>query len=136
MIPETVLLDYLEHADIMGVLYDKNGEPLWIGRAKRHATLMQRYALILRDKGCVKCGADHQRCAAHHMMPWSAPAKGETNLDELALMCPSCHTELHAQNLTLYRDQRGRWRTRPALPHETPPARPAHTHKRNHPQRE
>ena len=129
-IPESVLLDYLEHADILGVLYDKNGQPLWLGRARRHASLMQRYALILRDKGCVKCGADHQRCVVHHTMPWSAPAKGRTDLDLLVLLCPSCHIELHAHNQTLFRDGRGIWRTRPALPHETPPTRPENTYKR------
>jgi len=129
-IPESVLLEYLEHADILGVLYDKNGQPLWLGRARRHASLMQRYALILRDKGCVKCGADHQRCVAHHTMPWNAPAKGGTDLDLLVLLCTSCHTELHAENQTLFQDGRGIWRTRPALPHETPPARPENTYKR------
>lgn len=144
VIPESVLLDYLEHADIMGVLYDKNGQPLWLGRARRHASLMQRYALIVRDKGCVTCGADHHRCAAHHLLPWNAPAKGETDLDKLALLCPHCHNELHANNQTLFKDRTGIWRTRPALPHESPPARPDSTYKRprqtdcdrNHPQQE
>ncbi len=129
-IPESVLLDYLEHADIIGVLYDKNGQPLWLGRTRRHATLMQRYALILRDKCCVKCGADHQRCVVHHIMPWNAPAKGRTDLDLLVLLCTSCHTELHANNQTLFRDGRGNWQTRPALLHETPPARPEQSYKR------
>lgn len=91
---------------------------------------MQRYALILRDKGCVKCGTDPQHCAAHHAMPWNAPAKGTTDLDLLVLLCTSCHTELHAHNQTLFRDGKGIWRTRAALPHETPPARPKNTYKR------
>jgi len=129
-IADTVLFEYLEHADILGVLYDKNGQPLWLGRARRDASLMQRYALVLRDKGCVRCGADHGRCVVHHTMPWNAPAKGTTDLDLLALLCTPCHTQLHADNQTLFRDGRGIWRTRPALPHETPPARPNNTHKR------
>ena len=142
-IPESVLHDYLEHADILGVLYDKNGEPLWLARSRRHASLMQRYALILRDKGCVKCGADHQRCEVHHTMPWNAPAKGRTDLDVLVLLCTQCHTELHTNNQMLYHDGQRIWRTRPALPHESPPAWPNNTYNhaktmtdRNRPARE
>lgn len=56
----------------------------------------------------------------------------DTDFIKLALLCESCHTELHAENQTLYRDLRGVWQTRPALPDETPPARPD----RNRPQRE
>jgi hypothetical protein len=129
-IPDSVLAEYLEHADILGVLYDSNGQPLWLGRAKRHASLMQRYALILRDRHCVLCGADHSRCQVHHTMPWNAPGKGETNLDQLALLCGPCHRRLHADNHTIYRDATATWRTRPATPHETPPQRT------DHPQRE
>jgi len=121
LIPDTVLADYLEHADIIGALYDKNGQPLWLGRTKRHATLMQRYALIARDKACVRCGADHAGCQAHHLMPWNAPGKGQTNLDQLVLLCGPCHRKLHADNLTIYQDNTGTWRTRPATPNETPP---------------
>jgi len=121
LIPDSVLADYLEHADIIGALYDRNGSPLWIGRSRRHATLMQRYALIMRDKGCVQCGAPHATCEVHHLMPWSAPGKGETNLDELVLLCGRCHRTLHNNNHTLFQDTTGTWRTRPATPAETPP---------------
>jgi len=132
LIPDSVLADYLEHADIMGVLYDRNGSPLWVGRAKRHATLMQRYALIMRDKGCVQCGAAHASCQVHHLMPWNAPGKGQTNLDQLALLCGRCHRTLHNNNHTLYQTITGTWKTRPATPHETPPTPVG----RNHPKRE
>ena len=118
----------------MGVLYDCNGQPLWLGRAKRHASIMQRYALILRDKHCVMCGADHTKCDAHHCMPWNAPGKGLTDLDQLVLLCRSCHLQLHADNYTIYRDAKQQWRTRPATPDEIPVQRPADT--RNPPRRE
>ncbi len=123
LLPDTVLAEYLEHADIIGALYDQNGQPLWLGRTKRHATLMQRYALIARDKACVKCGADHHDCEIHHLMPWSAPGNGQTNLNELVLLCGPCHRRLHADNHTLYQDHNNVWRTRPATPNETPPQR-------------
>ena len=128
-----MLADYLDHADIIAALFDRKGQPLWLGRANRHATVIQRYAMILRDKACVKCGAPHPDCDVHHLMPWNAPGKGRTDLDQLALLCHSCHRALHADNLTLYRDRAGVWRTRTATPNETPP-RPSHTH--NRPQRE
>lgn len=133
-IPDSVLAEYLEHADILGVLYDRNGQPLWLGRAKRHATIMQRDALILRDKHCVLCGADHRRCDAHHVMPWSAPGKGQTDLDQLVLLCRPCHRQLHADTRTIYQDDKGQWRTRPASRHETPAMHPAND--RNQPRQE
>jgi len=120
VIPDSVLAEYLEHADIIGALYDRNGHPLWLGRARRHASLMQRYALIARDKACVLCNAPHASCQVHHLAPWTAPAKGPTDLDNLALLCGQCHRQLHANNHTLFRNQRT-WRTRPATPTETPP---------------
>ena len=136
LIPDTVLADYLEHADMIGALFDRNGSPLWIARSKRDATLMQRYALIVRDKGCVLCGATHTSCQTHHLMPWNAPAKGETNIDELALLCHSCHRTLHNNNRTLFQDASRTWRTRPAAPHETPPNVWTGADARNRPQRE
>lgn len=121
LIPDSVLADYLAHGDIIATLYDRHGQPLWLQRLKRNASMFQRFALIARDKGCVRCGAPHQQCEAHHLLPWEASARGETNLDNLALLCGSCHRQLHADNLTLFQDNDRKWRTRPALPHETPP---------------
>lgn len=126
LIPDSVLADYLGHGQIIPMLFDRHGRPLWLGRLERHAGMYQRFALIARDKGCVLCGGPHQQCEAHHLLPWEAPAKGETNIDNLALLCGPCHRRLHADNRTLYRDDRRRWRTRAALPHETPPKRVEH----------
>ena len=131
VIPDSVLADYAEDADIFAALYDRRGEPLWLARLHRNASATQRIALIIRDKGCARCGADHQICDVHHLTPFNAPAKGKTNIDELALTCPPCHHYIHDNNLTLYRDAAGAWRTRPATPAETPP--PQRT---NRPQRE
>jgi hypothetical protein len=121
LIPDSVLADYAEHADIFAALFDRNGEPLWLSRLKRHASSAQMVALILRDRGCALCGADHSRCHAHHIVPWNAPAKGTTDLDKLVLLCPSCHHQLHADHHTIYRDHTGAWRTRPATPNEVVP---------------
>jgi hypothetical protein len=108
---------------------DLNDHPLWLGRSRRHASVAQYLALVVRDRGCVCCGASPQRCQAHHLIPWNAPAKGTTDIDQLALQCGPCHRELHRHNHTLYRTTgptgRTVWATRPATPDETPPPRPA-----------
>ena len=123
-IPDSVLADYAQHADILAALLDRNGDPLWLARLKRHATQTQLIALIIRDKHCVLCGADHTRCEVHHIKPWNAPIKGETNLDELVLLCQHCHHQLHANEHTIYRDHTRTWRTRPATPDEIAPKKP------------
>lgn len=128
--------------DIAVIIESATGNPLWHGRAKRHATNHQRLALIVRDRGCVLCGAPHHHCETHHLMPWHAPAKGTTDIDQLALLCSGCHHHLHDTDHTLIRTSptkptrstepaatastgpaRPGWTTRPATPHETPPQR-------------
>ncbi len=114
---------------IYALFTDSLGQPLWLGRTRRHAAVAQYLALAVRDRGCVRCGASPQRCEAHHLVPWNAPAKGPTDIDQLALLCGPCHRELHQHRLTLYRQTspggKTVWATRPATPHETPPPRPA-----------
>ena len=134
VIPQSVLANYVEHADFFAALYDRNGEPLWLARLRRHATATQHLALTLRDRGCVQCGAAAAECDVHHRIPWSAPAKGETNLNNLVLLCRRCHTDLHAQELTLYQHPITRhWHTRPATPNELPPPRPQKPPRQHHP---
>ena len=79
------------------------------------------------------CGAPASRCEAHHLLPWEAPAKGETNINNLALVCEDCHHHIHDSLLTLFwtlddpdvnGHRKRRWHTRPATPDETPPPQP------------
>ncbi|NNE73893.1 MAG: DUF222 domain-containing protein [Acidimicrobiales bacterium] len=153
-LPPSVLDRMMCNADIIAAAFDTNGEILWQGRKIRSATAAQFKALVARDGGCVLCGAHYLRCDAHHLMPWHAPGRGETNVDQMALLCDSCHHIVHDQKLTLERaapaarkpghnaaettdpDSRTdkadpapdrqsiRWHTRPATPNETPPPRP------------
>jgi len=125
-IADSVLAQYLG-ADpyLVGAIFDNDGQPLWLGRQVRLASEGQIIGLIVRDKGCVLCGAHHSRCQAHHIMPWSSAARGQTNIDELALVCEDCHRRLHAEEQTLFKDRRtGEWKLRPALRHELPAQRP------------
>jgi len=48
------------------------------------------------DKGCVLCLADISECEAHHLIPWNAPDKGQTNIDEMAMVCTDRHHFIHA----------------------------------------
>lgn len=130
IVPDTVLSRYMCDATIAGIVFDQHGELLWQGRNVRYATPTQIRGLIARDKGCVICHADASDCVAHHLIPWNAPLKGETNIEDLALVCDDCHHHIHDNTLTLYRDDDGRWQLRPATPDETPPRHNHKFHKR------
>lgn len=123
-LPQSVFDRYFCNSTVAGVLFGGDGMPLSHGRRHRMATPAQVTALIARDQGCVLCRAHHGECEAHHLMPWNAPGKGRTDITNLALVCRSCHQLLHDAKKTLYQDQKGRWKTRPATPDEIAPARP------------
>lgn len=133
-IPDTLLEQLACNADFVATLFDGPGQVLWHGRDRRYPTKAQMVALIARDRGCVLCGAHPQRCEAHHLLPWSAPGKGRTDIDDLALVCQRHHREIHEQVLTLFWEAlTGRWRTRPARPHEIPRPRPVEGRTRKSP---
>lgn len=110
-------------ADLVGTIFGGDGEVLWHGRRLRTATPAQWDALIARDGGCVLCDASPQRCEAHHLTPFNAPARGPTDIDNLALVCTGCHRHLHNTSLTLTRSPDRGWHTRPATPDERAPKR-------------
>lgn len=85
------------------LITDPGGQPLWLGRTRRTASAGQRLALLARDRSCVLCNAHHLRCEAHHLVPFNASAKGNTDIDNLALVCGPCHRRLHDERLTLVR---------------------------------
>ncbi|WP_419553637.1 HNH endonuclease signature motif containing protein [Candidatus Poriferisodalis sp.] len=41
------------------------------------------------------CQAAPGWCEAHHIVPWKAPARGRTDIDNLTLLCFRCHHQLH-----------------------------------------
>lgn len=112
-------------ADLVGTIFGGDGEVLWQGRRIRTASPAQWDALIARDGGCVLCGAVAHRCEAHHLTPFNAPARGPTDIDNLALVCAGCHRHIHNTSLTLARSPDGAWHTRPATPDERAPKRRA-----------
>ena len=127
-ISDQLLAELAAGADLAAMVIGLDGRPLWLGRARRHGSAAQYLALAVRDRGCVLCGAAFQRCQAHHIIPWHAPAKGRTDLDNLALLCGSCHHRVHDSHETLVRRRSAGgktvWSTRPATAAELPPPRP------------
>ena len=73
--------------EFSGMLLDEDGSVLWKGRSVRLATPVQWTALVIRDRGCVRCAAHVELCDAHHIIASGSPAKGETNIDNLVLLC-------------------------------------------------
>ena len=122
-VPSAVASYFRCISDHSAVLLSETGQPLWKGRAARLVTAEQWIALVVRDEGCVLCTADHTRCEAHHLLPWEAPDRGETNIDNLALLCVDCHHRVHQNLQTLFWDgTEHRWRLRAARPGEIPPS--------------
>ncbi len=121
-LPPSVFARYYCNAELIGMVFDGNGQALWQGRSHRTATRVQLAALIARDRGCVLCRAPHDRCEAHHLIPWNAPLKGKTDIENLALVCQDCHHRIHDLHQTLYfepqRGGTGVWKLRKATPDE------------------
>lgn len=111
-------------AEFLGQIFGADGEILHHGRAVRDATYAQRIAIAVRDGGCVTCDAPLSRCVIHHLKPWTSRLRGETNVDEMAMVCDDCHHHIHDNHLTVFQDGNGIWRTREATPDEIAAPRP------------
>ena len=109
-------------ADIVPMIFAADGQPLYLGRAQRAPTKAQKLALYRRDSGCVGCGLRPQICDAHHIQPWDQ--NGPTNITNLVLLCPRCHTRVHKHHHTIQQDtEAGRYRLRPP-PRPSPTTHP------------
>ncbi len=125
-IPQSELERLACDAELFGVLFSGDGEPLWHGRGERTATDAQRRALLARDGVCVLCADEPALCESHHITPWAKPREGPTDIDNLALLCGTCHRRLHNHKRVLTRSADGTWGTAPD---------PRHTHQPNRPRR-
>ncbi|WP_420638415.1 DUF222 domain-containing protein [Candidatus Poriferisocius sp.] len=109
-------------ADIIPAIFGTDGQPLYLGRTQRAPNQAQRMALYARDQACVDCGLAAQACDIHHILPWEHG--GPTNIDNLVLLCPSCHRKAH-------RDDQPKWhrrKPRPPVTHRHVPPDPAKEH--------
>ena len=146
IVPTAVASYYRCISDFAGMLLDEDGSVLWKGRSVRLATPEQWTALVIRDRGCVRCAAHVDVCDAHHVIPSGAPAKGETNIDNLVLLCSDCHHWVHETDKTMfwnpatgtwqYRNARWEERSPKRRPEQRPPPRGTDRIVSSHPLRE
>jgi len=87
-------------AKILPAVFNAEGDPLWLGRAERHASAGQRIVLAARDGGCVNCAAPAEGGAPHHI-EWFVRG-GPTDIDNLCLLCERCHHLVHDDGWRLH----------------------------------
>ena len=109
-------------AQIVPMIFAADAQPLYLGRAQRAPTKAQKLALYRRDRFCVGCGLRPQVCDAHHIQPWDH--NGPTDITNLVLLCPRCHTKVHKHHQTIEHDtETGRYRLQPP-PRPSPKTHP------------
>lgn len=110
-------------ADIIPAVFNTKTRNLWLGRKQRNSTNTQRLALIARDRNCIGCGANPLWCQTHHIKYWSHG--GQTNIDNLVLICNQCHNKIHKHNWQIHQHPQTKKHTlhpppQHPHPHQTP----------------
>ena len=93
-VPPSVLDRISPDDRLVGAIFGGDGQPLWLGRTERLASVDQYVAVALRDRGCVLCRAPMHRCRLHHVDEWDLD-KGPTDIENLVALCGNCHLWLH-----------------------------------------
>ena len=101
-VPPSVLDRISPDDRLVGAIFGGNGQPLWLGRMERLASIDQYVAVALRDRGCVLCRAPMHRCALHHIDEYLAD-EGLTDIENLCALCAGCHLSLHRTNRRVVR---------------------------------
>ena len=92
-LPQAVFEEFTCNAKFTGVVYDRQGKPIWRAQSVRTATEAQRQILIAQYGGCFHCGANPAMCQIHHIKPVSQG--GSTKLDNMVPVCWDCHNKIH-----------------------------------------
>ncbi|MBK7536884.1 MAG: HNH endonuclease [Myxococcales bacterium] len=80
--------------------------PLSVGRKTRTIPAALKRALLLRDRTCRFPGCDHRLfLEGHHLQHWADG--GETNLDNLALLCSLHHAYVHERGYRITQSATG-----------------------------
>jgi Domain of unknown function (DUF222)/HNH endonuclease len=97
LIPTAGVLELADQAEIIPAVLNSSGAVVELGRNRRIASHTQTLALIARDGGCSFPGCDRapQWCERHHIVEWIAG--GQTNLDNLTLLCRYHHHNFAAR---------------------------------------
>ncbi|WP_420621168.1 DUF222 domain-containing protein [Candidatus Poriferisodalis sp.] len=121
-IPPSTLARLACNSDVWVEIFGDKLTPLYETVARRAPTAAQRRALVARDGACIGCGARPGDCEAHHVIPWKCG--GKTRVDNLVLVCWSCHVRIHDHNWRVFvRD--GRFRLIPPGPADPPNPAPS-----------
>ena len=127
-IPPSTLARLACNSDVWVEIFGDTLTPLFETVASRAPTAAQRRALIARDGACIGCGKPPGDCEAHHIIP--RKCGGKTRVDNLVLVCWSCHDRIHDHNWHIVvRDSR--YRLMPPDPAQPP--NPAPSRKPKHP---
>jgi hypothetical protein len=83
-------------ANLTRVVFGQDSQPLDVGRTKRLVTPALRAAVVARDLRCVfpVCDRVAGWCDVHHIVPWARDG-GETEIDNLVLLCRHHHVLVH-----------------------------------------
>ncbi len=92
-LPSDVLEQFACNAKFTGLVYDREGNPIWRTHSVRTATKAQRQILFARYGGCFHCAAHPALCQIHHIKPVSQG--GSTRLDNMVPVCWDCHNRIH-----------------------------------------
>ncbi len=85
-------------ADVTMLRWRADGT-LNVGRRQRKPTRRLRAAVLARDRSCIGCKAPATRCEIHHVQWWRDG--GGTDLENLTLVCGSCHHRIHGEGWTV-----------------------------------
>ena len=105
-VPRRILETLTPDTELAGMIFDRAGRPLWLGRNQRLANAAQRLAVAVRDGGCFECGAPMHRCELHHIKEWHRD-HGPTDVNNLVAVCRKHHKQLETDNLTVTRTPNG-----------------------------
>ena len=105
-VPRQILQTLTPDTELAGMIFDRQGRALWLGRNQRLGNAAQRLAVAVRDGGCFECGAPMHRCELHHMKEWHRD-NGPTNIDNLVAVCRHHHNWLETENLVVRRTPNG-----------------------------
>jgi len=112
-VPVSILNKILCTAEILLWITDtasENPGRYQLATAEPYATEIQKQCLTVRDGSCVwkGCNMRGSRCDAHHLT--FTQEGGQTEIDNLALVCPTHHTWLHQMGAHLRPGhQPGQW---------------------------